>query len=443
MERTPEPELMNDDAQAAAYAAADFEAPHRRVVELFAETFPDAKLDSDVLDLGCGPGDIALRMARAYPACRVIGVDGAEAMLKCGRAILHKLPAELRSRVLLTHGLLPNLQFHGQTFDTVVSNSLLHHLHDPSVLWNTIKRFARPGARVFVVDLMRPRDAAEAQRLADLYTSGEPDVLRRDFHHSLHAAFTVEEVQAQLRTAGLEHLSVRAISDRHLMISGTMPATRRLRGVLFDLDGTLLDTLKDLADAVNRVVSARGFPTHNLDDFRWLVGEGARLLIERSLPEDHRDAATVESALTDYRADYSKHWNVSTRAYDGIPELLAELQRRGIALGVLSNKPHVMTQRCIEGYFPTTPFAAVLGQRDEVPRKPDPAGAYEAAAKMGMPAQDVLYVGDTAVDMQTARAAGMMAAGVTWGFRPESELRDNGAQIIVHHPRELLALFGA
>lgn len=443
MNRIPEPELMDEAEQAAAYAAADFEAPHNRVIELFRATFPDTEIAGDVLDLGCGPGDISLRFARAFPRCRVIGIDGAEAMLKCGRAILHAQPPDVRDRVLLVQGLLPGVQMHGQTFDTVISNSLLHHLHEPMVLWDTVKRLARPGARVFIVDLMRPADEATAHHLTDTYTAGEPDVLRRDFFNSLLAAFRVDEVRAQLYAAGLEGLDVRAVSDRHLVISGVVgraESKRKIRGVIFDLDGTLLDTLQDLADSVNRVVGKRGFRTHELESFRWLVGEGARVLIERSLPEGQRDEASIDATLADYRIDYAQNWNVSTKAYDGIPEMLTELRRRGLALGVLSNKPHPMTVKCIEGYFPTVSFGAVLGQREDVPRKPDPAGAHEAAKAMGVEAVDVLYVGDTGIDMLTARAAGMQAVGVTWGFRPESELRENGAQTIIHHPRELIQL---
>jgi phosphoglycolate phosphatase len=217
----------------------------------------------------------------------------------------------------------------------------------------------------------------------------------------------------------------------------------RFDGVLFDLDGTLLDTLQDLGDSVNRVLAARGWPTHDLEAYRFFVGEGARTLIARALPAAHRDAATVGAALAAYRADYQQHWNVATRPYDGVPELLAGLQQRGQALGVLSNKPHAMTVKCMEGYFPGVPFRALLGQRDHVAHKPDPAGAFEAAHLMGVPAGRVRYVGDTGTDMLTARAAGMFALGVTWGFRSEVELRENGAQALAHHPREVLPLLDA
>jgi phosphoglycolate phosphatase len=214
----------------------------------------------------------------------------------------------------------------------------------------------------------------------------------------------------------------------------------RFDGVLFDLDGTLLDTLQDLGDSVNRVLAARGWPIFGLEDYRYFVGEGARTLISRALPPGHRDTETINAVLADYREDYQRNWNVATRPYDGIPELLAGLQRRGLVLGILSNKPHAMTVKCVEGYFPGVPFRALLGQREHVPHKPDPAGAFEAAHSMGVAPERVLYVGDTGTDMLTARAAGMFALGVTWGFRPEAELREHGADAVVHRPAGILHL---
>lgn len=212
------------------------------------------------------------------------------------------------------------------------------------------------------------------------------------------------------------------------------------RAVLFDLDGTLLDTLRDLGEAMNLVLAQRGYPTHPIDAYRYFVGEGAALLVARAFPEAHRDEASTQAGLAEYRAAYERHWNVHTRPYDGIPDLLDALAARGMALGILSNKPHGMTLRCVEGYLARWTFACVLGQRESVARKPDPAGALEAARRMRVAPDAVLYVGDTATDMDTARAAGMFAVGATWGFRPESELRDHGAQAIVHHPRDVLNL---
>ncbi|HMP75106.1 MAG TPA: HAD family hydrolase [Kiritimatiellia bacterium] len=213
-----------------------------------------------------------------------------------------------------------------------------------------------------------------------------------------------------------------------------------LRACLFDLDGTLLDTLRDLGESMNAVLAARDYPTHPIDAYRYFVGEGASLLVERSFPEDRRAPDDIRAGLAEYRAVYERCWNVHTRPYDGIPEMLDVLAARKLTLGILSNKPHRMTIRCVEGYLAAWPFACVLGQRDDVGRKPNPAGAFEAAHLMHVPPAEVLYLGDTATDMETARAAGMFAVGATWGFRPEAELCAAGAQAIVHNPREVVSL---
>lgn len=212
------------------------------------------------------------------------------------------------------------------------------------------------------------------------------------------------------------------------------------RGVLFDLDGTLLDTLEDIGGSVNRVLARRHLPVHPIAAYRDFVGDGARVLIQRALPEGRRDEATVRDGLTEYREVYARHWNESTRPYDGIPDLLDALSERALKLGILSNKPHDMTRRCVAHYLARWSFAAVLGQREEVARKPDPSGALEAARLMGLHPADILYVGDTATDMETAAAAGMFSVGVTWGFRPEAELRAHGARAVAHHPSEILGL---
>jgi ubiquinone/menaquinone biosynthesis C-methylase UbiE len=222
MQRITEPELMNEPEQAVAYANADFEAPHSRVIELFRRTFPDWTGAGRVLDLGCGPGDIAMRFARAYPGCIIDGIDGAAAMLDVGRGILNKDPS-LQACVNLLEIMLPHQRPPHNQYDAVISNSLLHHLHDPFVLWNAIAEFAKPDAPIFIIDLMRPDSPVEAQRLTDLYTVGAPDVLRRDFHASLFASLTPSEVAEQLQSIPtLRHLQVSAISDRHLVVWGTL-----------------------------------------------------------------------------------------------------------------------------------------------------------------------------------------------------------------------------
>ncbi len=220
MERIPEPELMDDPRQARAYAGADFCEPHERFVALFAECFPGVDLAGAVLDLGCGPADVSCRFALAHPRCILHGVDGAAAMLAEGRRLV--AARGLGGRVRLHHLRLPSEELPAGPFAAVISNSLLHHLADPAVLWHSIAATAAPGAPVFVMDLLRPASEAQAQALVAVHAAGEPEILRRDFHHSLRAAYRPIEVRQQLAAAGLGHFTVRAVSDRHLIAYGRM-----------------------------------------------------------------------------------------------------------------------------------------------------------------------------------------------------------------------------
>jgi len=219
MERIPEPELMDDREQAAAYAKADFVEPHSRFINLFLETFGKSVSRSFILDLGCGPGDITVRFARAFPDCIVHGVDGAREMLLQGRRTLNSAP-DVRDRVFLVHGILPEADLPSTRYDAVISNSLLHHLRNPAVLWRAVKKYASTDAPIFIVDLTRPNTVEEAWSIVNAYSGNEPDMLKRDFFNSLRAAFREEEIANQLRDACLEYLRVERISDRHVMISG-------------------------------------------------------------------------------------------------------------------------------------------------------------------------------------------------------------------------------
>ncbi len=219
MERVPEPDLMDDEAQARAYAQADFAEPHERFVELFHHRFPQLPPESCVLDLGCGPGDITLRFARAHPRCTVHGVDGAAAMLRYGREAVHN--AGLTGRVHLIHGYLPGVALPRPAYDAIISNSLLHHLTEPQVLWQAVTRYGRRGTPIFIMDLLRPHSRADAEALVRQYAAGEPSVLRHDFFHSLLAAYRPDEVQRQLERARLD-LAVEVVSDRHLTVSGVL-----------------------------------------------------------------------------------------------------------------------------------------------------------------------------------------------------------------------------
>jgi len=221
MLRTPEPELMLAPDQAQAYAEADFSQTDDRFVERFRQLFgPD--FAGEIVDLGCGPGNIALRMAQAFPECAVTGVDGSAAMLEIARKRAAVLPAA--SRLRFVEAALPAAALPMRSADAVVSNSLLHHLHDPSVLWRTLGQVAVPRAPVLVADLRRPESEAEARRIVEVYARNEPEVLRRDFYNSLLAAFELGEVKAQLEKAGLDVFRVQAVGDRHLEVYGRMPA---------------------------------------------------------------------------------------------------------------------------------------------------------------------------------------------------------------------------
>lgn len=210
--------------------------------------------------------------------------------------------------------------------------------------------------------------------------------------------------------------------------------------VIFDLDGTLLNTIGDLAVACNAVLAVRGLPQHSLEEYRHFVGNGIMRLVERALPEPLRSPENVALVRADFVKYYTEHIDAYTKPYDGIPELVAELARRGIRMAVASNKFQAGTEKLIRLFFPGVAFAAVFGQRPEVPLKPDPAVVKEILQVTGTPCGEVLYVGDSGVDMQTARVAGVRSAGVTWGFRERQELVDAGADALVDRPQELLGL---
>ncbi|HHH35320.1 MAG TPA: class I SAM-dependent methyltransferase [Gammaproteobacteria bacterium] len=220
MERVPEPELMEDHRQARAYAEADFSEPHDRFVALFRECFPGVDLAGPVLDLGCGPADVSCRFALAHPRCTLHGVDGSAAMLAEGRRLV--AARGLAGRITLHLLRLPSEGLPAGPFAAVISNSLLHHLADPAVLWRTIAALAAPAAPVFVMDLLRPASEREARALVAAHASGEPDILQRDFYHSLRAAYRPEELRGQLAAAGLDQFTVRVVSDRHLIVYGRL-----------------------------------------------------------------------------------------------------------------------------------------------------------------------------------------------------------------------------
>ena len=218
MERVPEPELMLDPEQARAYAEADFSEPNGRFVATLEERLAPLPAEGRALDLGCGPGDIALRLARDLPGWTIDGVDGSDAMLAIGRAAVRS--ARLAERVHLHHLLLPGTLPDARRYDLVCSNSLLHHLRNPATLWTTMRDAIADGGGVFVMDLLRPARPSSARQLVETYAEGEPDVLRQDFYNSLRAAYRPDEVREQLRLAGLDTLAVEQVSDRHFAVFG-------------------------------------------------------------------------------------------------------------------------------------------------------------------------------------------------------------------------------
>ncbi len=225
MQRVLEPELMTGAAQARAYAEADFEDSNRRFVDRFAGTFTATEVGAWALDLGCGPADITIRFARLYPRCTVHGVEGSAAMLRFARHLLDQAP-DVRNRIELVQARIPGAALPRHAYDTLISNSLLHHLPDPSVLWQTLKQYAVPGAPVLVMDLLRPDSEGRAREIVAAYAGSEPDVLKQDFYNSLRAAFELEEIRAQLAAAGLSSLAVEPASDRHVIVWGRMPSGR-------------------------------------------------------------------------------------------------------------------------------------------------------------------------------------------------------------------------
>jgi phosphoglycolate phosphatase len=214
----------------------------------------------------------------------------------------------------------------------------------------------------------------------------------------------------------------------------------RYKAVLFDLDGTLLDSLEDLATAANRVLSAQGLPPHPVDAYRYFVGAGVKVLVERILPESRRSADVIAASMAAFEEEYAKNWHDRTAPYPGIAEMLDLLTAQGLRLSILSNKPDVFTRLCVQQLLPRWIFDPLLGQRPGVAKKPDPAAALEIAASLGLRPDEILYVGDTSIDMQTARGAGMDAAGVLWGFRTADELRAAGALHLIASPGELPAI---
>jgi phosphoglycolate phosphatase len=220
----------------------------------------------------------------------------------------------------------------------------------------------------------------------------------------------------------------------------TLRSLMQFKAVIFDLDGTLLDTLGDLANSMNRVLERHGFPQHDRELYRQFVGDGMDVLVRRALPESRRGEQLVQACLLAMRTEYSVRWRETTRPYAGIPQLLDALGRRGLRMAVLSNKADDFTREMVAALLTPWSFDAVIGARPEVPKKPDPAMALAIARDLAIPPARILYVGDSGTDMRTAVSAGMFPVGALWGFRDAAELEANGAEVLISRPMELLEL---
>jgi phosphoglycolate phosphatase len=216
----------------------------------------------------------------------------------------------------------------------------------------------------------------------------------------------------------------------------------RYRGVIFDLDGTLADTLADIASSMNRVLLKNGYPAHSVPDYKYMIGRGLENLVTSSLPAENRSPSVIHSCLDALLEDYRRNCLVNTRLYEGIEDLLARLQKEGVKMGVFSNKADELTRTIVHSLLPRIKFEMILGARPDQPGKPDPAGAIRISQKMGIKPENIVFIGDSDVDMIMAVKAGMLAVGALWGFRTGRELRDNGASMLLKNPGQLLEFDG-
>jgi phosphoglycolate phosphatase len=214
----------------------------------------------------------------------------------------------------------------------------------------------------------------------------------------------------------------------------------KYQAVLFDLDGTLLNTLQDLADSVNTSLGYLGFPTHKTEAFKYFIGDGREEMAKRALPAAHRDPATLGKLVEYINREYVRHWADNTRPYAGVAEMLDAITRNGTRMAILSNKPYDFTESMVSRLLSPWHFEVVAGAMPGVPIKPDPTAALMIARKLDIPPAGFLYLGDSDIDMRTAIAAGMYPVGAVWGFRTEDELKAAGAKSLIKYPTEILSL---
>ena len=216
-----------------------------------------------------------------------------------------------------------------------------------------------------------------------------------------------------------------------------------LHAVLFDLDGTLLDTLRDIADSANSALAHFGFPEHEISAYRYFVGDGVDMLAARALPKESRDQTTVAKVVARIDQEYGARWANNTHPFEGIPELLDALTKSGTRLAILSNKGQDFAELTVSKFLSGRQFDIILGAQPAIPKKPDPTGALQIATRMSLPPSAFLYLGDSGVDMKTAAAAGMFPVGALWGFRTADELLAGGARALARKPSDVVDLLSS
>jgi phosphoglycolate phosphatase len=217
----------------------------------------------------------------------------------------------------------------------------------------------------------------------------------------------------------------------------------KFKAVIFDLDGTLLNTLEDLADSMNCVLERNRLPKHDPAAYKYFVGDGIEMLVRRALPFEVAGETDFQRFVQEMKSEYAFRRLLKTRPYAGVPEMLAAFAAAGFAMAVLSNKPDDASREIVQAFLPNIAFRVVLGATPDRPKKPDPAAALEIALRLAIPPEDFLFIGDTSIDMQTARAAGMFPVGALWGFRTAEELIASGAKVLAAEAEDLIPLISA
>lgn len=212
---------------------------------------------------------------------------------------------------------------------------------------------------------------------------------------------------------------------------------KTIEALIFDLDGTLLNSLEDIADSANAVIERFGAAPHAVEKYRYFVGDGLAMLMKRAMPKNSSSTVLQESVDL-FESIYNERWCKKTKPYDGIMEMLEAFQKTGLKMAILSNKPDSFTQKCVNLFFPEIRFSAVAGKKDDAPPKPDPYSTLKIIDALEAHPQQSLFVGDSCVDIKTGAGAGMITVGVDWGFRPKLELEEAGADIIISAPQELI-----